>query len=98
MNGLEKSTAAQGTGNRFQFPQGQVRVRRIHVDHHVPQGLVGLQELGGDIDGVFRKHLVDGAQYAGHVLVDMQQPVRTGWLGSATSGKFTELVVVPLSE
>ena len=53
----------------------QVRVLGVDVDYHVADLLVGLQELTGDVDAVFRKDLVDLHHHARDVLVDVQQTV-----------------------
>ena len=69
----EQYPTAYGALDPGQPGQCHVAVLRIDVDDHVAHGLVGLQELCGDIDIVVREYAVDSAHDSRRIVVYMQQ-------------------------
>lgn len=75
------------------FSKRQRRGLGIDIDHHIAHFLIGAQVLARDIDAVVGKHLVDGRENAGTVLMHMQDAVVAGVLGQCHFGKLTAEVV-----
>ena len=78
----------EGTLDLFQLFQSQLAVLGFDIDHHITYLFIGLQVLGGDIDIVVGKRLVDLRQYARLVFMDMQQAAGAGML---RQGDFREI-------
>ncbi|KPX97577.1 Uncharacterized protein ALO61_05256 [Pseudomonas savastanoi pv. nerii] len=76
--GSEQNAAADGAFDLLQLGLGKVGVLGVDVDDHVTDFLVGLQELTGDVDAVLGEDLVDLAEHARDVLVDVQQAMLAG--------------------
>ena len=61
--------------------------RRRHIDDHVANARVGLQELCVDVDALAREYFVDARKHARYVLVDVQQTPAVGMAGQGDFGE-----------
>jgi FAD/FMN-containing dehydrogenase len=72
-----------------QLLDGQVAVLLVDVDEHITDPTVGLKALSADVDAVLREDGVDLGQHAGHVVVNVQEPVHAGRSGQRHQGSIS---------
>jgi site-specific DNA recombinase len=77
-SGGAEGAEADGDGHGAQLGEDVLAVLRADVGQHVAVLVPGPQQLALDIDAVLGQHPVDRSQHAGHVLVQVDQPVHAG--------------------
>ena len=72
---LEKYAAANGAFYVQQFFYCELTGTFVDIHNDVTDFFTGLQVLAANVDVVVRENLVNGAEYTGYIVVNMQNAV-----------------------
>ena len=89
---------AQGMVDALERFQRLGAICLVDIDDHVADATVGLQVLRRDVDASSLRTLLISDITPGTFSWMCSRRCLSGWAGNATSGKLTEVMVVPLSE